>query len=271
VSALRWDDWEQHEGLWRAPRHIRLAPPIVAAVAPVGTDGHTECTASGTAVTSALPTGFTFNGTQLCLLEVSHGSGASNTTITTPAGWTLLTQPAGASTRLPVFWRFLQSGDTAPSFTLGTSRFWCTHATAFSGVDTGSPINQSSALDYAAATSYASASITPSVDNCMIVVCWGGKTASGVTQTVTIPSPWTDTTGGTTPSPTTPNQSAVAASTNQWATFQYLLQAGAAAVSESVTVGSSATAESYILALKPAAAAAAAKPPLPVSQYSGRW
>lgn len=268
MSALRWDDWDQHEGLWQPPRRLRAVPPLVASIAPVGTDGHTECTASGTAVTSALPTGFTFDGTQFCLLEVSHGSGATNTTITTPSGWTLLTQPAGSSTRLPVFWRFLQSGDTAPSFTLGTSRFWCTHATAFTGVDTGSPINQSSALDYAAATSYTTSTITPGVNNCMIVVCWGGKTASGVTQTVTIPATWTDTTGGTT-SPTTPNQSAVAASVNQWATFQYLLQGTAAAVSESVTVGSSATAESYILALTPAATGGWV--PTVISQYMGTF
>jgi len=235
--------------------------PIVATIAPAGTDGHTECTATGTAVTSALPTGLTLDGKTLCLIEVSHGSGASNTTITTPSGWTLLTQPAGASTRLPVFWRFLQSGDTAPSFTLGTSRFWCTHSTAFTGVDTTSPINQSSGLDYASASSYTTATITPSVDNCMILACWGGKVPSGATQTITVASGWTDTSAIT--------QSVVAASVNQWADFQYKLQGTAAAVSEAVTVGSAQNAESYIIALAPAAAAA--QPAQFNSQYSGRW
>src|SRR6266536_589442 len=93
-------------------------------ILPIGTDGHVEATAQGTAVTSALPTGLTFDGTQFCLLSVSYGSGtpAPGTTITTPAGWTLVTQPDGTSTRDAVFWRFLQSGDLAPSFTLSTSR-----------------------------------------------------------------------------------------------------------------------------------------------------
>jgi hypothetical protein len=228
------------------------------AIAPIGTDGHVEASAQGTSVTSALPSGFTFDGTQLCLLQVSYGSGTPSpgTTITTPGGWTLLTQPVGTSTRIAVFWRFLQAGDSAPSFTLGATRSWCAHATAFSGVDTTTPINSSDGgLDYVAATSYTTNSLTPTANGCMIVVAWGGKTGTGLTQTVTIPSGWTDTVGGTT-SPTTPFQSAIAAVNNNWATFQYQQQGTAAAISESVTVANSATAESYVIALTPAAAAA---------------
>lgn len=217
------------------------------AITAVGTDGHTECTASGTAVTSALPTGITDN--DLVLIEVSHGSGTggSGTTITTPSGWNLLTQVTGTSTRIGVFWRFFVTGDTAPSFTLGTSRFWCTHSTAFRGVDTTSPINQQSALNFASASSYTSPTITPAVNNCMIVACWGGKVPSGATQTITVASGWTDTSGIT--------QSAVAAQVNQWADLQYLLQSTAAAVSEAVTVGSAQNAQVCIIALAPAAGA----------------
>src|SRR6266542_1407746 len=232
------------------------------AIAKVGTDGHTECTASGTAVTSALPTSITDG--DLVLLEVSYGSvtGGSGTTITTPAGWNLLTQVTGTSTRIGVFWRFFVAGDAAPSFTLGTARFWCTHSTAFRGVDTTGTIDQQSPLNYTSAGSYTSPTITPSVNGCMIVACWGGKVPSGTTQTITGAGGWTD--GGLT-------QSAVAAQVNQWADFQYQLQGAATAVSEAVTVGQAQNAQVCIVALKPLVVAAAATPPPFVSQYAGRW
>jgi len=100
---------------------------IISPILPIGVDGHVDATVQGTAVTSALPTGFTFDGTQFCLLEVSFGSGTTETTITTPSGWTKIPEVTGLSTKNVVFWRFLQLGDTAPTFTLSTSRAWTAH------------------------------------------------------------------------------------------------------------------------------------------------
>lgn len=251
-------------------RLLRGAPgPIVQ----YGTDGHVEAAAQGTAVTSNLPTGFTLDGSQFCLMEVSFGSGGTETTITTPSGWTKVTEVTGLSTKVVVFWRFLQSGDTAPSFTLSTSRAWCSHSTAFLGVDQTTPINTSAGLDFAGASSYTSPTITPSVNQCMIVACWGGKTGTDpLRQTVTIPSPWTDTTNEVWSSPYQAFQSQIAAVNNNWATFEYWPQLVAAAVSEAVTVANSATAQNHMLALTPTGATPPPPPAPPfVSQYSGRW
>ncbi len=230
---------------------------IISPILPIGVDGHVDATVQNTAVTSALPTGFTFDGTQFCLMEVSFGSGTTETTITTPSGWTKIPEVIGLSTKNVVFWRFLQLGDTAPSFTLSTSRAWTAHSTAFAFVDTTTPIDTglASGLDYAAATSYASSSITPSGDRRMLVACWGGKTGTGATQTVTVPFGWLDTVGGAS-SPYTPFQSAIAAINNQWSTFQYQRQGVAALSNEGVAVANSATAQGFILALNPATVAA---------------
>lgn len=251
----------------------RLLRPRLGPIIQTGTDGHVEAAAQGTAVTSALPTGFTSDGTQFCLMTVAFGSGGTETTITTPSGWTKIPEVTGLSTKVVVFWRFLQSGDTAPSFTLSTSRAWCSHSTTFLGVDQTNPINTSAGLDFASASSYTSSTITPSVNQCMIVACWGGKTGTDpLRQTVTIPSPWTDTVNEVWSSPYQAFQSTIATVNNNWATFEYQPQSVATSVSEAVTVANSATAQCSILALTPSGAA-----PTPstaaiahqLSQYAG--
>jgi hypothetical protein len=86
----------------------------------------------------------------------------------------------------------------------------------------------------------------------MLVACWGGKTGTDpLRQTVTIPAGWTDTVGGTAPSPYQPSQSTISAVNNNWATFQYQEQGTATGASEAVTVANSATAQSFLLALNP--------------------
>lgn len=214
------------------------------AITPVGTDGTTAASAQGTAVTTAWPAGITDG--DCVLLEVSYGSGGTPTTISQTSGatMTLISDASDTSTRTATYLRFFATGDAAPSFTLSAARSWATHTTAMRGVAQAGTVNQSNQTAQASSTSYASGSITPSVDGCMVVVAWGGKVAAGATQTVTVASGWTDTAAI--------NQSAIAAVVNNWCDFQYKPQATAAPVSESVTIGTAAVGQATIIALRAA-------------------
>ena len=229
---------------YQPPRNTVLPSP--SPIIPVGVDGHVEPAAQGTAVTSQLPTGIVDG--DLVFIEVCHGSGGPpGTTITTPAGWTLLSNLDDGSTKLPTFWRFFVTGDAAPSFTLGTSRSWVSHSTAFRYVDPFHPFGpydlswQQTAQPSSA--TYTSGTITPYDIGAMLVVGWGGKIASGSTQTITTASGW----GQTAPI----NQSTIAAVTNQWAHFQYKPLGPPVATSEVVTIGNSAVGQGTIIALRP--------------------
>lgn len=229
---------------YQPPRNTVLSSP--SPIIPVGIDGHVDPVAQGTAVTSALPTGI-IDG-DLILIEVSHGSGGPpGTTITTPVGWNLLSNLDDGSVKLPTFWRFFVTGDAAPSFTLGTSRSWCTRSTAFRYVDPFHPFGpydmgwQQTAQ--ASASTYTSGTITPLDAGAMLVVCWGGKIAAGATQTITIPAGWNQT------API--SQCTVPATVSTWAHFQYKPLGPPAATNEVVTIGNSAVGQATIIALRP--------------------
>lgn len=217
------------------------------AITAVGTDGTVSPVAQGTAVTSNLPSGVT--GADLMLMMVSFGSGATPTTINTPSGWTLLDNINGTSIETAIFYRFFVAGDSAPSFTLSTSRSWCSHSTAFRGVDTTNPFG-SGGTDHsqqaqASSTTYVTPTLTPSEANAMVVSTFGGKVATGSTETITVASGWTST-GAI-------NQS-VTGTTDTWCgAFHYKLLGAASAQSETVTVGTAGIGVTGIMALNPAA------------------
>jgi len=229
-------------------------------VTPVGVDGHTEPAAQGTAVTTAWPAGI-IDG-DFVLFEVSHGSGGPpGTTIAQSGGVAvnLLSNVDDGSSKAPVFWCFFHTGDTAPSFTLGTSRSWATRSTAFRNVDPLHPFGPFDA-DYRqvaqpSGSTYTSATITPGEDGALVVVCWGGKIAAGAVQGISTAAGWLPT-GAI-------NQSSIAAVVNQWCHFQYRPLVVMAPISEVVTITNSAVGSGTIIALRPTGL------PTPPSRFGG--
>lgn len=98
---------------WTATQAVGSAPTYVAA----GTSSFTATNA--TALTPGLPSGWQADDIHIL---VAHRS--DNTAGTTPAGWTQIAALTGNNTaaqRVEVYWRRAVGGDTAPSFTFGSS------------------------------------------------------------------------------------------------------------------------------------------------------
>lgn len=121
------------------------------------------------------PAGTVDNDILVAVMEVSNGGRS----FTPPAGWTQLDiETTGPSTA--TFWKLAASEGATFTFTANQDAVGGTCVVAaYSGADTASPINQHGALNrVTSSTSPAATSITPSVDNCMLV--WlSGSNANG--------------------------------------------------------------------------------------------
>jgi hypothetical protein len=109
----------------------------------------------------------------------------NHTIANTPTGWTLIGTQSGTSDQsTSVFWR-VASGEGAsytfnsPGNLLSASDTGKIAIIAYSGVDNASPINQSAANSESLTSTPTPPSITPSVDNCMIVHLLGQDPPGG--------------------------------------------------------------------------------------------
>jgi hypothetical protein len=186
-----------------------------------------------------LPTGLAADDVLiLCAAtDTTHTAGAAT-------GWThILSQADGTDSTLSVWWRLATGSEGATEvvamFAAGES---CAYGcVAYRGVDTSAPINQQASADNGASGSISGPSVTPAVDNCMIIQIHGGDHTAGFSAT--------------------PDASPVAnervdqinAGTGAYIYLQDYLQGTAAAIALDSTKSSSMDDASIQLALKPAA------------------
>lgn len=146
-------------------------------------------TSTAGSVTPSLPSG-TAAG-DLLLMHVAHGGTA---TMSAPSGWALATSVQISTThRVHVFWRFAESGESAPTFTssVTTNGMWGV-LSRWTGVPVSAdPFNSGGTPSGATATSssMAGASMTPTVAGCMAVWFWtqgDNNTTSSVNNSATV-------------------------------------------------------------------------------------
>lgn len=152
------------------------------------------------------------------------------------------------ATDTPASWTFTNLWSAA-TIAAGASACWHDDAAGDAGLD------QSATNAPASSTTPVSASITPSVDNCMIVCCFGGDITGGVTVTAG---------GGATERAEQENSGGGAAY------IEELLQAGAAAVTMTATYSSASLVSCFNLSIKPVAAGGGIAIPVLMRQYRAR-
>lgn len=109
------------------------------------------------------------------LLLMCVATTSVHTIANTPTGWTSLgTQDGGTDTSGSLFWRVASSEPGSYTFNdpgnlLSASDTGKIAIIAYSGVDNASPINQSDKIGRTGVSSVFSPTITPSVNDCMIV------------------------------------------------------------------------------------------------------
>lgn len=147
----------------------------------------TASNSSSSTVVINKPTGTVDGDVMICIINAN----TSSTTITPPAGWTLirsLTTPfitANAST----YYKVASSEGSSYTFTLSSSQRNSGIISSFSGADNSSPINVEDGQTNANATSTAP-SITTTVDNCMLIYVSGYD--DGASYTYTPPTGYTE-------------------------------------------------------------------------------
>jgi hypothetical protein len=104
----------------------------------------------------------------------------------TPAGWTALDN-GSVGPSVATFWRTAASEPASYNVTVNSGSNAVGSIIAFSGAHLTAPIDQHGALNRTTVTPVTATTITPSVDNCMILfVCGEGSTAA-----ITTPSGYT--------------------------------------------------------------------------------
>jgi hypothetical protein len=132
-------------------------------------------TSSGTASTSLVltkPASLAVG--ELMLAVATQGVSSAGDAVTTPAsGWTTSAVQKNVEAESTFWaWKIADSGDVAASnftWTMNNARVYHGHIARLSGADGTTPVNQSDLRATSSSTSHTTGSITPSVDNCMIV------------------------------------------------------------------------------------------------------
>jgi len=111
---------------------------------------------------------------------------ASSATMSTAAdGWDLVeADPNPADFSCLCYKRVKQSGDSAPTWTWSASGNWTVDIIAYYNQDTSTPLDDTSGVQQAAVNTVTTASVTPSVTNCMLV-WWASTDATGSARTWT--------------------------------------------------------------------------------------
>lgn len=203
----------------------------------------------GTATAShavSTPTGF--QAGDLLIVALTNPVNAS---ITPPAGWTeivdqMTTVGFALDYNAYLAWKIADGTEgSSQTFTSTSSGRPAGGMFAFSGVDQTTPVNTSDKNQQTGSgIAYTTATITPSVDNCMVAVVLFGYKGSAGTLSFTPNASFTEQAD----IPNTANGAALE--------FQTLLQTTAAAVSGSGTASTTTDRFSVILAVAPAVAAA---------------
>lgn len=215
-------------------------------------------TSTGTAVGSALPTGWAQG--DLAWLTVEFGAAVLPTTLPDPAGWTrqlpaTITNDVNGSV---AYWaRSLQSGDVAPTATFspatrGINTVFAVRSSL--GALTLASIVQANVNSVRTTSATAAAtSLTPTAGDHAIYLPGGTENASGVGQTMTLPTSYTK---AATPATNPAIQGATSVKQCFTGIF-YRLAVPGTAEAPSTTLASSSTQHNALLVVREPVAAAA--------------
>jgi hypothetical protein len=131
---------------------------------------------NSTPITITKPTGTVDGDVMIAIVSVS---GAAHTP-STPSGWTVLdTETTGPSVQ--TYWKIASSEGANYSFTFTSGQSASGIIISYSGADGTTPIHKHSAINRATSTTTVTAlSVTPTVDNCMLLFV-GGVNATAAT------------------------------------------------------------------------------------------
>lgn len=200
--------------------------------------------APSTATSShAVPTPTGFQAGDLLLTVLTNPVNGSFNALT---GWTELADyftAAGDVNRFDAYvaWKIATGSEgSSVTFTGSTTSRPAGGMVAISGANTSTPINASAGNDQTTTgTAYTTASITPTVDNCLIIAIFFGYLATAATLSFTPNASFTEQAD----IPNTSNGAALE--------IQYEAQTTATAVSGSATASSTSRRYSFILAVAP--------------------
>lgn len=121
----------------------------------------------------------------ILLAFLTHSS-SSATISAAPSGWaSLIADPNPGDFSMVCYWRLRTAGDSsAPTWTWSAAGNWTVDLIAYSGQHASTPFNQSGGNTVAGANTITTPSLTPSVDNCMMVA-FGSVDATGAARTWT--------------------------------------------------------------------------------------
>lgn len=153
------------------------------AVSYVGATSGSSGGATSTSFATSLPSGWAADDVAVLAAHVSGGV----LTISTPAGWTLVPGVSwpvaeGSASRMYVWYRVLQGGDSAPTLTNSGSVTGGWEMQAFRGGSTSTPVGDADTFT-AAATSIGLPTLTGVLDGSMLAVSVHARVASGTIPT----------------------------------------------------------------------------------------
>lgn len=150
---------------------IRSVLELVASTTPTTSQGLNQASSS-TSFTALAPADL--KDGDLIIVVITYTDGGAGDSITVPSGWTLL-DSSGAlgsnNVRSLAYWKIASGEGSSWTWTDNTAaRRYFAATVAIRGVDQNTPIDTSSFVNVAGAvSSFASGSITPSMDGCFIL------------------------------------------------------------------------------------------------------
>lgn len=117
------------------------------------------------------------------LIAVISVRGGTSTTITPPAGWTLINSNDSTTIlKSSIFWKQSSASDNnIQTFSFNSSQKASGVISGYSGVDTTSPVNAQNSQVNASSTSMTAPDVTTTVTNTMVIAAY--STATGTTMT----------------------------------------------------------------------------------------
>jgi hypothetical protein len=209
---------------------------------------------SATFTTSASPVVTTPSGVTDGDLVLIEFAGDTTFTLTTPSGWSLLASvDNGTDNTTAIIYKFASGEPASWTFTnlFTSAQTGEAGVVTYSGVDTTTPINTSASGTTTSTNPHSAPSITPTVDNCMILGFSGCDN----------PSSSFTATPGTSPVTATERFDANTGANTGWVYCEEFLQGTAAAIALQYTTLTAVTTCAISAALAPAAAAAASPAP----------
>lgn len=190
MSALRWDDWEAHEGLWRPPRQprrLRLVRPVLASIALRSVGAVAQNNAGASSLVVNTPAGVV-DGDYMALLVAQNNT---TTTLSALSGWSDVPGPAwpvsDSNSRMWARYRIASSEPASYTLSWGAGTPKSIAAIiAYSGVDTTTPHDANAVATNetnATGTTHSTPSLTTVTDQAWLLSFFADRGGTGNTWT----------------------------------------------------------------------------------------